>query len=316
MSNLKLDIGIVREIENDYSRYIKDDKHKLDQPFGSLRVRVQLGCDVDGENRPLPPERIPWSFPLLPKTFQSIPKEGEGALVLCEDNPNGQRYYIGPLISQPQYNTNCKKDNGVSVLNVGNESTNEPLEKVTEKTIGSFPNSDDVAVIGRGAEDVILKFDERTKESEVDIRAGIRVEPTNDQNPNMKGNIIFNGVDPAYIQLKYKKGLSTLPEANSIINIVADRINLMSNKDNNISHDIHDKNSLISDEKISDVMWQLQPIPLGHQLLDYLRTLQMVVLHHVHPWAGMEQCGDWGGFTQKLLNYDLSTILSKYVRTS
>lgn len=315
MANLKIDIGEVVDIENDYSTYIKDGKHDLDQPFGGLRVRVRLNSDRNGD-KPLPPEKVPWSFPLLPKTFQSIPKRGEGAFVICDENANGQRYYLGPVISQPQYNTECAKDNGVSLLNFGNKDSKKPLEKVGEKTVGAFPNNDDVAVVGRGAEDVILKYDSSTKASEVDIRAGIRCEPTNDPNPNMIGNIIFNEADPAYIQLKYKKGLCSLPEANSMINIVADRINLISNKDNNVAHNIHDKNNLIQDEKISDITYNLQPIPLGHQLIDYLITLQMVVLHHVHPWAGMEQCGDWGGFTQKLLNYDLSKLLSQYVRIS
>ena len=45
-------------------------------------------------------------------------------------------------------------------------------------------NSADVAVVGRGAEDVILKYDKSTNTSEVDLRAGIRGEPTNSDNKN------------------------------------------------------------------------------------------------------------------------------------
>ena len=316
MSNLRLEIGIVRDVENDYSDYVKDEAHKLDQPFGALRVRVELKSDLPKNSRTIEPKFLPWCFPLLPKTFQVIPQIGEGALVLCDDSPGSQRYYIGPIISQPQYNSKCDKDNGISLINAKDSSDNDPLEKVTEKTIGAFPESSDVAVIGRGKEDVILRYNDLTKESEIDLRAGIRGEPINDPNPNMIGNIIFNGADPAYIQLKYKQGLCSYPEANSVVNIVADKINLISNKDDNVASNVHDKNGLIPDDKLSNVILGLQAVPLGNNLYDLLVILKECILHHVHPWAGMEQCGDWGGWINKLLDFDLSTVLSKHVRTS
>ena len=113
------------------------------------------------------------------------------------------------------------------------------MERISDNkdTNGSFPKASDVAVIGRGSEDIILRYDNNTKESEIQLRSGIRGEPTNESNPNMIGNIIFNGTDPAYIQMKYKQGLAQKEnhEANSIINMVANRINIMSNKDDNIS---------------------------------------------------------------------------------
>jgi hypothetical protein len=41
------------------------------------------------------------------------------------------------------------------------------------------------------------------------------------------------------------------------------------------------------------------------------------ILHHVHPWAGMEQCGDKPGYINKLKEYgDIRKILSEYVRIS
>jgi hypothetical protein len=40
------------------------------------------------------------------------------------------------------------------------------------------------------------------------------------------------------------------------------------------------------------------------------------IMHHVHPWAGMEQCGDWPGYIKKLDGYDIDSILSEYVRIS
>ena len=39
-------------------------------------------------------------------------------------------------------------------------------------------------------------------------------------------------------------------------------------------------------------------------------------MNHVHPWAGMEQCGDWAGYIKKLEGYDIESILSEFVRIS
>lgn len=305
------------EVENIYSLSVEDDKHKKDRPFDGLRVRVKLPNDKTSETK-----YIPWAFPLLPKIFQSIPKVGEAALVLSSNGNEGQRYYIGPIISQPQYNTYAAKDNGLSLFKEGKMN---PLERVSNNssTIGAFPKSSDVAIVGRGAEDVILRMNDGSTEltdtvnsSEIQLRAGIRGATTNDSNPNMIGNIIFNEVDPAYIQLKYKKNLCGGLDANSIINIVADKINLISNKDKNVSFEIHDKNMLIKDDNIKDVTLSLQAVPLGNNLYDLLMLMRNCILYHVHPFNGMQQCGDNGGHIDKLLNFDWSTILSKHVRTS
>lgn len=313
MSNiLKLSIGIVREIENTYSTWIKDEAHKTDQPFDGLRVRAELPND-----KPTELKQIPWAFPLLPKTFQSIPKVGESVLIISDDINEGQRYYIGPLISQPQFNSFCKNVNGTSLLQ---SHDTLPLEKISNNpdTEGAFPQSDDVAVIGRGSEDIALRYNETTKKSEILLRTGVRSEPANDSNPNMIGNIIFNGTDPAYIQLKYKKNLASKQnqEANSVINLVANRINLMSNKDDNIAHNLQDKDDMIADENMDTIMGNLHQVPMGDKLVELLNIMKGCILHHVHPWAGMEQCGDWSGYINQLNTYDIDSILSKYVRIS
>lgn len=320
MADLKIKIGIVREVENVNSLYIKDKQHKNDRPYDGLRVRAEF----EGDDFPTHNEDIPWAFPLLPKTFQSIPKVGEAVLVLYYHGKNGQRFYIGPIISQPQYNMLAFKQFGTSLLNP-NET--EPLERISDNpyTKGSFPKSTDVAVVGRGAEDVILRTNNGSgyltdvvESSEIQLRAGVRSEPTNESNPNMIGNIIFNGIDPAYIQLKYKKGLASKEnhEANSIINLVANRINIMSNKDDNISHNLGDQDNMISDEKVDEIMDKLHQVPMGDKLVELLKIIKGCIMHHVHPWAGMEQCGDWGGYINKLDGYDIDSILSKYVRIS
>ena len=42
MADLKIRLAKVREIENIYSDYIKDDKHKNDRPFDGLRIRAEF----------------------------------------------------------------------------------------------------------------------------------------------------------------------------------------------------------------------------------------------------------------------------------
>ena len=304
-NNFSINIGTVREVENTYSK----DGHD------GLRVRAELALD-----NPNNINDIPWAFPLLPKVFQSIPKEGEAVFIFMEDDGDkhsSQRYFLGPIISQPQYFSECKKDDATTLFNTHDRN---PIEKISnvDETKGSFPTSDDVAVVGRGREDVILKFDKNTKSSEIDLRAGIRGEATNSDNPNMIGNIIFNGTDPAYIQLKYKQGLATSQKnsANSVINMVANRINIMSNKDENIAHNLNDNNSLVTEAKMDEIMDNLHQVPMGDKLVELLKVMKGAIMHHVHPWAGMEQCGDWSGFIKKLEGYDIDSILSEYVRIS
>ena len=312
MGSVLIKFGTVEEVENMFS----------DGYSNGLRIRARLDTDRSNDKK-----TIPWAFPLLPKSLQAVPKEGEGVLIIADSVggfSNSQRYYIGPVISQPQYNTKCSADKGTSLLNHNSEN---PLPSIDwdDNTRGSFPATKDVALVGRGAEDVILKYDEDSKVSEVDIRAGIRKEGEyrSDNKADyyankdkFVGNIMFNGIDPAYIQLKYKTSIATGAghEANSLINIVADRINIMSNKDSNIDHDIHDNNTLVSN--VDNVMDKLHPVPMGDKLVEALNIIKGAILHHVHPWASMEQSGDDPGFINDLTDYHFETILSEYVRIS
>ena len=322
MGDMIITTGVVREIEKTNSSYnkVKNEKTLKEQPYDGLRLRVELlGRDLVGKDSW---KELPWAIPLLPKTFQSIPKEGELAFIIYDGTPTGQRYYIGPIISQPQFNTYCGYKDGDSLLQT---STHRPLEKISnnDDTTGAFPRSNDVAVVGRGAEDVILRHKANANknnlvESEIQLRAGIRKEPTSDDNKNLVGNIIFNGTDPAYIQMKYKNGLigGRDKEANSVINLVANRINIMSNKDNEINDKIGDKDTMIKNKDIGDIMDKLHQVPKGDELVKLLKIIKGCIMHHVHPWAGMEQCGDWGGYIEQLDGYDIDSILSKYVRIS
>jgi hypothetical protein len=313
MSDFSIGLGIVREVENIYSKNPSNDKYERPCPADGLRIRAELPNDNKKGNT----ESLPWIFPLLPKVFQSIPKVGEVVFVFTSNKERDQRYYLGPIISQPQYFTKCEGENAKTLIKGGQRN---PLATISnsDDTRGAFPKSDDIAVIGRGSEDVILRYDDTTKASEIQLRAGVRGEPVNSSNQNIVGNIIFNGTDPAYIQLKYKNGIAKNEnnEASSIINLVANRINIMSNKDTSIAHNLGDKDSMISDEKMDEIMDKLHPVPMGDKLVDLLKIIKGSILYHVHPWAGMEQCGDWENYVSELKKFDLDSINSDYVKIS
>lgn len=293
--------GTVREVETSYS---KDDAC-------GLRVRAELQCDKAKSTLD-----IPWAFPLLPKTIQSVPKVGECVFVLLDNlnDVNSQRYYIGPIISQPQYFSWCEKEDATTLLK---NSERKPLTSINQSpdTVGSFPQAKDVALIGRGQEDVTLKSDESTNTSEVDIRAGIRYPTYDKTNTDIHGNVVFNEVDPAYIQVKRKNNWSK--EGNSMVNIVANAINIMSNRDDEISDNLHDRSTLVNENAIDEgVIDKLHQVPKGDELVKLLELMKNCILTHVHPWPGIPTCGDNGGYLEELKNCDMSKILSEHVRVS
>lgn len=289
----------------------------VDDSTDGLRIKVRL--DIDDRT---PIDELPYSFPLLPKTFQSVPKVGEGAFVITtmSAGKESQRYYLGPIISQPQYMNMCSYENGRGpAMNNIKGGLIGPLEKISnyKETFGAFPETNDVAMVGRGSQDIVMKNNESLTSNELDIRCGIRKKSMYDKviDSSLIGNVIFNNTDPAYIQLKYKKNITKEQnqEANSVINLVADKINVISNQDEN-GLSLTDPDTLIKEEDLDNIMSKLHQLPHGDTLVDLLRKIIMAILTHVHPYAGMPTCIN--GYTEEIASYDLDKILSKHVRIS
>ena len=208
--------------------------------------------------------------------------------------------------------TECPKANAISTISA---PETKPLATISTDadTIGAFPEPNDVAVVGRGQEDVILKYDKDNRASEIQIRAGIRESCW--KNKDIRGNIIYNKVDPAYIQLKRETGM-IMGAASSVVNVVADQINLISNKDSDANSLIHDRKSLIPTENQATLASILHPLVKGDELVDLLNRIIKAINTHVHPWPGLPTCGDNGGNVNDMNNFVIGDILSKYVRTS
>lgn len=258
-----------------------------------------------------------YAFPLLPKTFQSVPKKGEIVFVFNQkiDNDKSQKYYIGPLISQPQFFEKDNNGQSSSVLQDGSDSFN-PLQSIdfSEETHGSFPKTNDIAVIGRKGEDVILKDDE------IDLRCGIRTDGVSD-NKNIIGNVLLNTMSPAYIQLKYNRSGITKGErtsARSVINVVADKINLISykNKNNipNLDVDLVQRGDLLKNENMEAFMKKLHELPYGDILCQYLTIFKTAFLAHVHPFPGLPPIMKGTPDMENLIMADFNNCLSPNVR--
>lgn len=301
--NALLPIGEVKLVET------KGSKDCLD----GTRIKAV----IDGDN-PRNIASIPWAVPLLPKVFQSIPKVGEAVIIITAQmgDKDSQRFYIGPIIPQPQYFEKSPKKNATSMLQTA-ETT--PLAAISNFAVtdGSFPSNEDIAVIGRGGEDIVLKYNSSTSDSEVDIRAGIRQRATSSSDAAIRDKlVVFNTETPTYIQLKNKKGIAPKHDASSLVNIVGEKVNIMSTQDSDVSASITDNKELVKSNEADNIMDKLHQVPKGDTLIEFLEVLRQAVLLHVHPWLGMEQCGDHGGYINKLKDYDLQSLLSDHVRIS
>lgn len=297
-------------------------------PEGASRIRARIKEDGVGE--------VPWAFPLLPKQFQVIPKVGEGVFIFTENDnrKSSNRYYVGPIISQPQFNekSNFSYGRGVALSALDGRRINAlPNIEGDGRTEGSFPKVGEVAVVGRESQDMIMRHSDGGSD-EVNIRCGIRQEDTmtkaaakSDGIITGIGKVIFNNIDPAYIQLKYKKNLASGVEnqqenagkkvrvqsqTNSAVNLVADKINLVSNDD--ISN--NNFGTTINDVDMEKLMSELHQLPKGDVLIKFLSLVKNAIATHTHPWANLPPYNV--EYVQSMYNFSLDDILSDYIRIS
>jgi hypothetical protein len=291
----------------------------VDDEYHGMRIKVRLEQDNGVTS-----DQIPYAFPLLPKTLQSIPKIGEAVLIILStlSNKNSIRYYIGPLISQPQYfhqeYYNGGRGTSSSLLQ---GSLSKPLETIDhyDETKGSFPETNDIALVGRKSEDIVLK------DGEIAIRCGIRGQKLFDVSSpeyydidkfsSLKGDVVFNKTNPAYLQLKYQRGIckGNKQVADSVINVVADKINLISHKDRE-SFELTDQKDLIVPENLDNIMSKLHQVPYGDVLKETLTNVYAAIKNHTHQYPGLPpvECP----FILKLDLKDLENLLSEHVRIS
>ena len=154
------------------------------------------------------------------------------------------------------------------------------------------------------------------KDEEVRIKAGVKV--VGDKGPKN------NTETPAFISLKYyPKNDYELDGFKSTATIVADKINLIGthttdpatkeipvteNKDT----DAEEKDNLISDSAMKELINKAHQIPYGDTLIEFLDILRTAFAKHVHPFPTMAPCNDDN--MKAVAGYDLEGILSDNVR--
>lgn len=211
-----------------------------------LRIKVRIYPD-DADCATI--DDLPFCYPLIPKHFHINPKVGEMVLVLTNvlGVTKGRRWFIDSIISQ-QYNLNYDPFNfsAKSILDNGKFATPLPRPELNPDNEGTYPDREDIALQGRQNADLILK------DSEVRLRCGFKREPSGEA----KNTLLFNREDLSYIQMKYKRLKDHKGnDFASSINIVADRINLLSH-DSKTPFTLNDRKALITDEELVKILEQ------------------------------------------------------------
>ena len=279
-----------------------------DDNYGAMRIKVRLNLE-DGHITN--DDDLPWCFPLLPKMLHVVPKQGELVLIFCEEmnNSSSIRFYIGPIISQPyfMYNESARE---ATRLFPGQQSVS-PLQNPSKNrsNTGTLPELNDISIEGRYNSDIILK------ENELGIRCGYKKNKPN----SYEKALSFNDKDFAYIQLKYKnfkdKSNNQTSDFHSVINVVADRINLIStNTLNQNKNDIDKTQFLTNDNDIENIVANAHPCVYGDVLIDFIAKLKVWLKEHTHVIGNGKYCNNES--IEEPFKMDLSSMISKNVKIS
>lgn len=237
-----------------------------------LRIKVRL----DYEDNDVEDKDLPYCFPLLPKLLHVNPRVGELVFVILQSQGQvkGNRFFIGPIISQPYYINKDFAPQAQSLLQGIQNKQPLPHPKTNPLNDGTLPDREDVAIQGRQNGDIIFK------PNQVLLRCGFKKNPLG----SAENTLIFNDKDLAYIQLKYGNFNDKTSNFNSIVNVVADRINLLSH-DSPTSFKLGDSKDLITDEEMDNILNNAHPLVYGDNLVKFLQDLVNIFLTHEHPWA-------------------------------
>jgi hypothetical protein len=259
-------------------------------------------------------DALPWSLPLQPKFLVTNPQVGESVLVIIPDRKNDklERFYMGPFISQPQYLNNDGKVRGLLTGKRGTFSglfayskawfdnngarLGGKLSSSNWSIYGDDPRDpNDIAVNGRGNEDIILRTSK--KYDEVLLRVN---------KYSNKNNKILNLKNPGYISVVSYKDIGGLTPSNvstppvaqfeslkntTSVNVVADRINLISHRGSHKGTPSGGGaiilNSSEPEKQLGMETKFLHPTVYGDVLWEVLKKLQVWVETHKHSGGGV-----------------------------
>ncbi len=279
---------------------------------------ININDDTDGDRikaRVLPAdqyktdENIAYAFPILPKMFRVKPKVGEAVLIVTpDDDQRGQRYYFGPIVSQPQFMDYDDFIAGATTLLKGALKEPEKAPSLIPDSVGCIPSDEEVGVYGRGNSDIIIG------ENNVRIRSGVRKIETK----NSEKALTFNGSDPSFIKLKYyNDGLKTDSGITKSSAIIGGNDIVLASSDGDPYFSFNDKDESVSDETFKEMLEKAHQLPYGDILVDFLQSFIKMFKSHTHKYHNLPPCPDSESlkFDTKYPSENLDNILlSKHIK--
>lgn len=252
----------------------------LYDPTGGDRIKIRINADKDK-----PISELPFAFPFLPKQINIKPKIGEAAFVILLEPgvASSQRFYMGPIISQPQMMKYDGYNNSATSLLSGSNTKpkQSPREKVDAD--GSLGDNEDVTVYGRGDTDIILG------DKDLLIRCGSRKFNLNNE------SFVYNKKNPAYLKLK-QHDCDFTDGTSSTATIVAQNINLLSPEASgparNTSFNLTNGKEQIDDEEMQKILDSAHVLPYGDELVDFLQKFLQMFKSHTHKYHNLPPCSD------------------------
>lgn len=261
-----------------YGRVISNED---ENEMGRLIVKVRGIDDKYNVND------LPYCYPLLPKFFHVIPKNNEIVKVLISDinRPFSLRYWIGPVISQPQF---YSFENSLTAENGTEYGLSNPdiSPNKFEKSKGIYPELEDVGILGRDNNDIILK------DKQITLRVGKHI---------INDKLNLNTKNPGYINLK----ISDDGNISSIMN-VANKIGLMTHE-GKIKY-----KSILDEEEITKFFNTAHPLLKGDLTVEVLKKIINAILFHVHGGSGTPPVKT--NPILELSNINLDNIISENIR--
>ena len=114
-------------------------------------------------------------------------------------------------------------------------------------------------------------------------------------------------------KIKEVKFVKNKPKNTSVINLVANKLNLISH-DGEHTFNLTDPKSLITDDEQEKINNEAHPIVYGDTLVEFLNLVKKFVATHVHPYHGLPP--DPSTITTDVLRFDLNTILNKNINSN
>jgi hypothetical protein len=280
-------------------------------PLGTGRIKARIKqLDKDYSDA-----ELPWTFPLMPRFFNVVPKKGEGVRVLQytidRNKSDINRSYIGPIIGQDQeLEFQDKRTSLGTQSDIGAANALKSTDYVKDAK-GVYPNPQDVSIQGRDNTDIILTS------AKIDLRAG-KFELGNPLKLNRK--------NPARIQL------DLIDVNQSVANIIADKINLISYTGQPVApfNNLLDEGLDSSGNKLQTYLGGtgklttdnlpvggiLHPLVYGDRLVEFCKLVQKFVQNHTHPYGQMvpDVATDDSDGINKITQFNFSSMISHRIR--